>query len=199
MKRSPVTHGGIFSDEDFAQKYAEKHRKMAENFGREYTEKLSSRSFERGRILDVGCGFGGTAIALAQAFPNAEILGVDLSDPLLQIADQTAKAADLQERVTFEKEDVHRIPYEDDSFEVVLNIGMVHLVDDPIKMLDEMERVLVPDGFLFIADLRRSWLGLIEKEIKSALTLEEARDVISQSELREGTFSSDLLWWRFET
>jgi hypothetical protein len=62
-----------------------------------------------------------------------------------------------------------------------------------------MERVLIPDGFLFIADLRRSWLGLIEKEIKSALTLEEARDVISQSELREGTFSSDLLWWRFET
>lgn len=199
MQRSPVTHGKIFSDEDFAQEYAAKHRKMAENFGREYAEKLSSRGFERGKILDVGCGFGGTAIALAQEFPNAEIFGIDLSEPLLQLADQAAEAAELEERVTFEKEDVHRIPYEDDSFEVVLNINMVHLVDDPIKMLDEMERVLVPDGFLFIADLRRSWLGLIEKEIKSALTLEEAKDVISQSELREGAFSSSFLWWRFET
>ena len=138
MKRSPVTHGKIFSDEDFAQEYAEKHRKMAENFGREYAEKLSSRGFEGVKILDVGCGFGGTAIDMAQEFPNAEIFGIDLSEPLLQLADQTAEAADLEERVTFEKEDVHRIPYEDDSFEVVLNINMVHLVDDPIKMLDEM-------------------------------------------------------------
>ena len=199
MKRSPTTHGGIFSDEDFAREFAEKHRKMTENFGREYAKKLSSRGFERGRILDVGCGFGGTAIALAQEFPNAEVFGIDLSDPLLKLANQTAKAADLQERVTFEKEDVHRIPYEDDSFEVVLNINMVHLVDDPIKMLDEMERVLAPDGFLFIADLKRSWLGLIEKEIKSALTLDEAKDVVSRSGLREGAFSSSFLWWRFET
>jgi len=43
MKRSPTTHGGIFSDEDFAREYAEKHRKMTENFGREYAKKLSSR------------------------------------------------------------------------------------------------------------------------------------------------------------
>jgi len=199
LKRSPITHGGVFSDEDFAQEYAEKHQKMAENFGREYASKLTSRGFERGKILDVGCGFGGTAIALAQEFPNAQIFGIDLSEPLLRLADQTAKAADLEERVTFEKEDVHRIPYEDDWFEVVLNINMVHLVEDPIRMLDEMERVLAPDGFLFIVDLRRSWLGLIEKEIKSALTLGEAKHLFSQSALREGTFSSGFLWWRFET
>jgi ubiquinone/menaquinone biosynthesis C-methylase UbiE len=95
--------------------------------------------------------------------------------------------------------DIHQIPYEDDSFEVVLNINMAHLVDDPVKMLDEMERVLVSDGSLFVADLRRSWLGLIEKEIRSALTLEEAKDLFSQSRLRAGSFSSNLLWWRFET
>jgi ubiquinone/menaquinone biosynthesis C-methylase UbiE len=65
-------------------------------------------------------------------------------------------------------------------------------------MLNEMERILVPDGFLFIVDLRRSWLGLIEKEIKSALTLEEARELFSQSKLREGVFSSSIIWWRFE-
>lgn len=199
MKRSPVTHGRVFSDEDFAQEYADKHQKMAENFGREYADKLSSHGFATGRILDVGCGFGGTAIVLAKEFPKAQVFGIDLSEPLLQMARQSVEAEGLGERVKFEKGDVHQIPYDDDSFEVVLNINMLHLVDNPIKMLDEMERVLVSDGSLFVADLRRSWLGLIEREIRSALTVEEARDLFRQSRLRAGTFSSSLLWWRFET
>jgi ubiquinone/menaquinone biosynthesis C-methylase UbiE len=76
---------------------------------------------------------------------------------------------------------------------------MVHLVEDPVQMLNEIERVLAPKGFLFIADLRRSWLGLIEKEIKSALTLGEAKELFRQSKLREGVFSSSNIWWRFET
>jgi ubiquinone/menaquinone biosynthesis C-methylase UbiE len=76
---------------------------------------------------------------------------------------------------------------------------MVHIVENPVQMLNEIERVLVPEGFLFIADLRRSWLGCIEKEMKSALTFDEAKDLISRSKLRKGNFSSSALWWRFET
>ena len=49
---------------------------------------------------------------------------------------------------------------------------MVHLVEDPVRMLDEIERVLVPNGLLFVADLRRSWAGLIEREIESANSIE---------------------------
>jgi hypothetical protein len=38
-----------------------------------------------------------------------------------------------------------------------------------------------PDGYLFIKDLRRSWLGLFESEIKSAFSLDEAQKLIEQS------------------
>jgi ubiquinone/menaquinone biosynthesis C-methylase UbiE len=75
---------------------------------------------------------------------------------------------------------------------------MVHIVEHPIQMLNEIERILIPDGSLFIVDLRRSWLGLSEKEIKSALTPKEARTLFAQSKLRTGSFSSSLIWWRFE-
>ena len=199
MKRSPLTHEGVFDDKGFAEKYARQHRRMAERFGREYSDKLSSRGFQKGKILDVGCGFGGTAIVLAQNFPDSEVIGIDLSEPLLQRANLAVQSENLVKRIRFEKADVQQIPYEDDSFNVALNINMAHLVEDPIKMLNEIERVLAPDGFLFVADLRRSWAGLFEREIKSSLTLEEARDLFSQSKLREGVFSSSFLWWRFET
>jgi len=198
VKRSPLTHGRVFDDEPFAERYAERHRKMAEGFGHEYAEKLVSRGFYQGRIIDVGCGFGATNIVLAHRFIDSEIVGVDLSDPLLRLANQSVQAADLGDRVRFEKADVRQIPYDDDTFDVVINTNMVHLVDDPVQMLNEIERILVPDGCLFIADVRRSWIGLLDKTFKSALTLDEARELVDRSNVREGSFSSSLLWWRFE-
>ena len=199
MKRAPITHEVIFQDPEHAREYARKHRQMAERFGREYGAKLTARGFQQGRILDVGCGFGATNLILAEHFAESEIVGIDLSEPLLQLAREAAEAASLGPRVRFEHADVQQIPYEDDSFDVVINANIVHLVEDPVRMLNEIERVLAPEGWLFIADLRRSWLGWIEREIRSALTVAEARALFSQSELRPGAFSQDLLWWRYET
>ena len=155
MKRSPLTHGRVF-DETFAERYAERHRKMVERFGHEYAEKLALRGFYRGRIIDVGCGFGAMNIVLAHRFVDSEIVGIDLSDPLLRLANRSAQAANLGDRVRFEKADVRRIPYEDNAFDVVINTNMVHLVADPVQMLNEIERTLVLNGCLFIADIRCS-------------------------------------------
>ena len=198
MKRSPLIHEIVFNDIDFAQKYAKHHQKMTEKFGYEYAQKLKLRWFHKGKIIDVGCGAGGTAVVLAKMLPDCKVVGIDLSEQLLKIAEGSDQAAQLGERIKFEKADVQQIPYQDNSFDVVINLNMLHLVEDPIRMLNEMERILKPDGLLFIADLRRSWLGIIEKEIKSSLTLSEARELFKQSNLRDGVFFSTFLWWRFE-
>jgi ubiquinone/menaquinone biosynthesis C-methylase UbiE len=171
---------------------------MGEAFGREYAEKLASRGFLSGRIIDVGCGAGAMNIVLAHRFIDSEIVGIDLSDPLLRLADRAARAADLGDRVRFEKADVQEIPYDDDAFDVVITTNVVHLVDDPVQMLNEIERILAPNGCLFIADIRRSCLGLFDETFKSALTLDEARELVGRSTLREGSFSSSLVWWRDE-
>jgi ubiquinone/menaquinone biosynthesis C-methylase UbiE len=197
MKRSPLMHDQVFAG-DFAEDYARKHRKIAERFGHEAAEKFSTHGIDSGRILDVGCGFGATASVLAKALPGSEVVGIDLSDPLLQMAIQTAEVADLSGRVSFEKADVQQIPYDDDSFDALVNVQMLHIVEDPVAMLDEMERVLALDGVLFMADIRRSWVGLLDKVFRSALTVEEARTLVRRSKLREGAFTSDLLWWRYQ-
>ncbi len=200
MRRASITHERVFSDEEDAERYANAkgHQQMAEMFGREVAKKLTSHGFQEGRILDVGCGFGATDLVLAERFADSVIVGVDLSEPLLRLARSAGHECGLGERVVFERADAQELPYEDDAFDVVINANMVHLVDAPIKMLNEMERVLAPSGHLFIADLRRSWLGFVEKEIRSGLTLSEAREMIGRSELRPGVLSRGLLWWRYE-
>ena len=117
---------------------------------------------------------------------------------LLALANQMARDNGMGERVTFEKADVQEIPYEDNSFDALTNLQMLHIVEKPIAMLDEMERVLTPDGALLMADIRRSWVGLLDKVFRTALTVEEAGALVRQSALRDGTFSHDLLWWRYE-
>ena len=197
MKQSPLVHERVFAG-DFAGDYARKHQKIGEKFGREMAKKLGLRGFTSGRILDVGCGFGATAIVLARSLPQSEVVGIDLSDPLLALADQMARDNGVGERPTFEKADVQEIPYEDNAFDALINLQMLHIVEEPIAMLDEMERVLKPNGALFMADIRRSWVGLLDRVFKTALTVEEARALVRQSTLRHGTFSHDLLWWRYE-
>jgi ubiquinone/menaquinone biosynthesis C-methylase UbiE len=196
MRQSPLVQERVFAG-DLTEACARKHRNIAEQFRREIAEKLALRGVEGGRILDAGCGFGATAMVVAKALPGSEVVGIDLSDPLLELAIQAPQAAGVAERFAFGKADVQELPY-DDAFDAIVKLQMLHIVQDPVAMLDEMERVLEPDGALFMADIRRSWVGLLDKVHKSALTVEEARALVLRSNLREGAFSSDLLWWRYE-
>jgi ubiquinone/menaquinone biosynthesis C-methylase UbiE len=99
--------------------------------------------------------------------------------------------------VRFERADVQSLPFGDDAFEAVINANMVHLVPAPAAMLNEIERVLKPGGKLLITDLRRSWLGLVEAEIRSALTVNEVEELLCRTNLREGVLTSSTIWWRF--
>lgn len=187
-----------FNNESFAERYIKKHKKILEKLGYNYAIKLRHLGFQRGKILDVGCGFGAMALVLAREFPDCEVVGVDLSVPLLDYARSNTSVELMENRVRFEEADVENMPFEDGSFDVVFNVSMVHWVDSPVSMLNEIQRVLKPEGCLFIKDLRSSWLGLFEKEVNNAFTLQEAKKIIGNSELREGSFSSSLLWWDFE-
>ncbi len=194
----PALSAERFSNPEFARRYAAKHSKMSINFAKKIAEKLFKRNFKQGRILDSGCGPGFTLMELAKKFASSEFYGIDLSDPLLEIANVKNQKEKLDNRVKFLKADVQNIPFPDNYFDFVININMLHLVEEPVKMLNEIERILKPDGFFFITDLRNSILGFLEKEIKSVFTIELAKEIIAKSNLSKGKFSSDLIWWRYQ-
>jgi SAM-dependent methyltransferase len=95
------------------------------------------------RALDLGTGTGGAAFAIARRFPETEVTGVDLAERMIEQARGNV-TDDMRERVRFELADAARLPFPDDSFDLV---GLSNM----IPFFDELERVLAPGGFLIVA------------------------------------------------
>jgi ubiquinone/menaquinone biosynthesis C-methylase UbiE len=90
------------------------------------------------RALDLGTGTGEGAFAIARRFPQAEVVGVDLAEKMLAEA-RRKTPAELEPRVRFETADAERLPYSNESFELVTLANM-------IPFFDELARLTAPGG-----------------------------------------------------
>jgi ubiquinone/menaquinone biosynthesis C-methylase UbiE len=95
------------------------------------------------RALDLGTGTGAGAFAIARRFPEAEIVGADLAEGMVEEA-RLKTPSELAARVRFEVADASRLPYEDGAFDLV---GLVNM----IPFFDELARVVAPGGAVVIA------------------------------------------------
>ncbi len=108
-------------------------------------------------VLDVACGTGDLSEAFALARP-ASVLGVDFTEPMLEIA--KAKAAQRrrpegQPKPTFQHADAMALPFEKRSFDIVSIAFGIRNVTDPAKALTEFRRVMRPGGRLLILEFSR--------------------------------------------
>ena len=103
---------------------------------------LDSIETAPGRALDVGTGTGAAAFILAQRWPEAEIVGVDLAGGML--AEARRKTPAELDRVRFEEADAQRLPFADGSFDLVTLSNM-------IPFFDELARVLSSGGAIVFA------------------------------------------------
>lgn len=101
------------------------------------------------RCLDVGCGPGCTALALAERGGHA--VGVDLSEAMLEQARRAAAERGVR-NVEFRRGDVEALPFPDASFDVVASRFSAHHYADPRRAVCEMARVLRRDGALLLLD-----------------------------------------------
>ena len=105
------------------------------------------------RILDLGCGPGTETIAYAQAFPDAEIWGVDLSAPFLRFAHVWAE--DLGMPIHYRQADARDTGFEAGSFDLIVSNIMFHETGDDIlpDILKEMRRLIAPEGVMLHVDV----------------------------------------------
>jgi ubiquinone/menaquinone biosynthesis C-methylase UbiE len=102
------------------------------------------------RVLELGCGTGETAVALAQQ--GAVVIGIDTSEERLAIA--RARGDDAEVRVDWHHGDLADLAFlRADSIDVVVSIHVLSEVDDAARLFRQVERVLRPNApFVFSAE-----------------------------------------------
>ena len=104
-------------------------------------------------VLDVGSGAGTDSLVAAQMIgPGGRVTGVDMTPEML--AKARAAAAEMgASNVEFLEGEAERLPFEDESFDVVLSNGVIDLIPDKDAVFFEIQRVLRPGGRIQIADV----------------------------------------------
>jgi SAM-dependent methyltransferase len=126
----------------------------------------------RGRaVLEVGCGAGVDLIRFARG--GAHVTGVDLAQSAIDLA----RANFAQQGLTGDLRvaDGERLPFPDDSFDLVYAHGVLQYTAHPEKLAQECRRVLKPGGqAIFQVYNRISWLNALSKLMKVGLEHEDA-------------------------
>ena len=105
------------------------------------------------RVVDVGSGAGfDSFVAAAHVGPAGAVIGVDMTQEMLDKARDTASALGYG-NVEFREGLAESIPVEDGSIDAVISNGVINLCPDKRAVFDEIRRVLKPGGWLQFADI----------------------------------------------
>lgn len=100
------------------------------------------------RILDAGCGTGEGTSRLAELFPQAQVLGVDILEPHLALARR--RFAALNARLSFENQSVYELHAAAGTFDLTVCRHVVHSIPHPERVYAELVRVTRPGGRLHL-------------------------------------------------
>jgi len=106
-----------------------------------------------GRILDMGCSAGGGTVPYAEAFPEAEVHGIDLGSSMLRYAHARAEA--LGHAVHYHQMDAARTKFPDGYFDLIISHNLLHEISSATRdaVAKETQRLLAPGGIAVHQDV----------------------------------------------
>lgn len=152
--------------QEFWDKSAPRYAKRPVRDEQTYQQKLAiTREYLRPdcSLLEFGCGTGSTAIAHA---PHVrQIIATDLSGKMLEIAADKAKLAGVA-NIHFQQGTLDGLDLAAASFDAVLGLNVLHLLDNPDAAIDRVYELLKPDGVFIsstalVGDINLMWRWLI--------------------------------------
>ena len=143
-----------------------------ETFKRKLVQQANIQS--KMKVLDLGCGTGTLTLMLKQAYPEAQMTGLDGDPEVLGIARNKTRNADIQWDEGFASD----LPYPDSVFDRVVTSLVIHhlITDDKRRAFKEIHRVLKPNGELHILDFGAPHSSLTRFMTTYMRQLEETAD-----------------------
>jgi ubiquinone/menaquinone biosynthesis C-methylase UbiE len=96
------------------------------------------------RLLELGCGVGAVLAVLGQEFPDVRLTGVDIEPKQLEFARGHLQRSGVE--ATLVEADATAVPFDDESFDHVWMMWFLEHVSDPVAVLGEARRLLIPGG-----------------------------------------------------
>jgi ubiquinone/menaquinone biosynthesis C-methylase UbiE len=119
-----------------------------------------------GKILDVGTGPGYLPFEIARKAPALEIVGIDLSGGMVELARKTAVKNGVARRVSFQVANASSLPFEDKTFDMVVSTLSLHHWSTPAADLKEICRVLKDGGIAYIYDFRKDIADNVRADVR---------------------------------
>lgn len=179
-----------------------------------FTWKINCRGKNSGRVLDIGTGTGLLAIELAKhSDSKLSIVGIDISNNMVRKGVQNVNDAGLQDKISFINGTASSLPFDTESFDIVISYASLHHWFDPVAVFNEIERITKKDGCIIIRENKRVndnifWRCFIwlltrfmnrrhrenwPKVIQACYTIPEIEEIIKQSQLRKCKIYSDFI------
>jgi ubiquinone/menaquinone biosynthesis C-methylase UbiE len=152
MKRIPepelmetMEQAEAYDQADFSEPHGRRVELFAERYGRDVT----------GTVLDLGCGSGDILERFSKKFKNAAFLGVDGSEPMLELSRRRMGKAGLSKRMSFLRTFIPSDDIPKQDYSVIMSHSLLHHLHEPKVLWDTVKQLKTKNTFVFVADLRR--------------------------------------------
>lgn len=162
-------------------------------------ERLKPVTIDADLVLDLGCATGAAMRSLSRAFRRARIVGVDVSQNMLQ---QTKAHRGWFSRTSAVQADARALPFGDKSVDVVFSNLLLPWIDNPGALAGEVSRVLREGGlFIFstlgpdsLLELRNAWAGVdAHDHVNRFIDMHDVGDILVRAGLHDPVLDMDRL------
>ena len=114
-----------------------------------------------GDILEVGTGKGYFTVELAKE--EYKFVSIDVSDEEQEFARLNIKYFGFEKFVDFRIENAESLSFGDSSFDIIFSINTIHHLANPVKVIDELIRIVTFEGKIILSDFTEDGLEIIDK------------------------------------
>ena len=140
-----------------------------------YDHLIQGIDLRKKSILEIGSGRGGGASMIEKYCKPGKVVGLDYSSYAVEFCKRNV----TREGLSFVRGDAENLPFDNESFDTVINVESSHCYASMTRFLSEVKKVLRPGGFFLFTDFRGSGaVDLLERQLKdSGMTILKRREI----------------------